>query len=56
MITYSDTMDLSIVPEITLFFENMDLNEISFQKRFQENQKPYLQELYMMMEETKDDL
>jgi len=56
MITYSDTMDLSIVPEITLFFENMDLNEISFQKRFQENQKPYLHELYMMMEETKDDL
>ena len=56
MVTYSDAMDLSIVQDINLFFKDLYLTENDFQKRFQTNSKPYLKELYLMMEEKKNDL
>ena len=56
IVTYSDAMDLNIVQDINLFFNQLQLNESDFQKRFQTNPKPYVRELYLMMEEKKNDL
>ena len=56
VLAYSDAMDLSIVPDIHLFFEGLLLDEIYFTEKYQINPKPYLEELYLMMKENKNDL
>lgn len=56
IVCYSDSMEVALAPTITTFFEGMILDDEDFLIRHQVNPQLYLQEIYQLLKEHKNEV